>query len=226
VSRILLALLVAFCLVMTGCAGAKAEGAAPRPTPSASASPTPSSPPSILMPTADPPTASTPEQTPETPPERQPEQVPEPVQTRGADEVDPATHTSHAIDTQNATTLPGVEFTTSDGRIICGILTWGHLSSQPGTASCTVDSHRDLFPQPFPETGPYVQSVMVEPVTGALGLYPDWFAQPERTIPVLAEGKSITFEGTICAATTGTITCTITSTGHGFVVSSTEYSLF
>lgn len=152
---------------------------------------------------------------------------PQPVVTLGPDDVDPAKYPSHGIDTVNGgIRLPGVEFRSNDGRIVCGIFTWGHLTTPAGTASCTVDTFRSVFPQPSTDTGPWVQSVMVDALTGAYGLYPDWFAQPARAIPVLAAGKSIRYEGTVCSATADTITCTINSTGHGFTLSPTAYTRF
>jgi hypothetical protein len=67
---------------------------------------------------------------------------------------------------------------------------------------------------------------MADPVTGSHFLYPDWFAQPDRQIPVLPTGKSIRFEGTVCSVTGDAVTCTIWSTGRGFTISPSTYNMF
>lgn len=145
--------------------------------------------------------------------------------TLGPNDVNPADYNSYAIDTvNNGVPLPGVAFRTADGRIICGIFTWGHFATVPGTASCTVDTYKEIYPQPFPDTGPYVMSVMVSPATGTSGLYPDWFAQPAREIPVLPDGKSIRYEGTVCTSGGTDVTCLVTSTGKGFSLSPSGYA--
>ena len=174
--------------------------------------------PTVVMPTAVP-----------TPPAAAaPEPEPEPFHpTLGPDDADPSDYVSYAVDTVNGgIPLPGVSFTTADGRTICGIFSYGHPGTQPGAVSCTIDSYLDVLPQSWPETGPYVQSVMADPVGGSYLLYPDWFAGPALSIPVLAEGKTLRLDGTACTVATGSVTCVISSTGKGFTVSPTAYTLF
>jgi hypothetical protein len=67
---------------------------------------------------------------------------------------------------------------------------------------------------------------MADPVTGSYFLYPDRFAHPARDIPVLADGKTIRFEGTVCSVNDEGVTCTISSTGRGFTISQSAYNLF
>ncbi|WP_141933583.1 hypothetical protein [Microbacterium sp. SLBN-146] len=112
-----------------------------------------------------------------------------------------------------------MEFRSEDGRIVCGIITVGHFTTTPGTASCTVDTFADILPQPYPDTGPYVQSVMVTPYMGASHLYPNWFGYPERSIPVVPAGMSIRYEGTRCTVSNDDVTCRVTATGEGFTLS-------
>jgi len=216
--------IIGSCIALTGCGASTDAPATPSRTPSspmAMASPEPL--PSVVMPTEAPAAEGESIQSPAPEPSE-----PIPVETRSPNEVDPAAYPSHGIDTVNGDTpMPGVEFTTDDGRIICGIFTWGHFSTLAGTVSCTVDTYRTLFPQPgLGDDGPFVQSVAADPMTGSYGLYPDWFAQPARTIPVLPAGKAIRFEGTVCAVVAGQVTCMISSTGAGFTLSPTAYTLF
>lgn len=220
--RVFPALLLAVLLMTTACAGTVTGASTPQstrsvsPTPIASASPTPTPLPTVVMPT------------PETTPPPTPEPVFQPEKTYGPNEVNPADYVSYAVDTVNGgIPLTGVSFTTTDGRTICGIFSAGHLSTPPGAVACTIDSFRDVFPQLYPDTGPYVQSVMADPVTGSsYGLYPDWFAQPARTIPVLADGKTLRYENTACTVSGESVTCIVSSTGPGFTVSPTAYNLF
>lgn len=141
--------------------------------------------------------------------------------------VDPADYVSTAVDDQNGgIPLPGVAFTVADGRIICGIMTWGHLSTVAGFVSCTPDTYREIYPQPVPEGPLFVKSIESDPVYGTAGLYPDWFAQPARAIPALPEGKNIRFEGTTCTAEKGGVTCTHDINGKGFFLTLEGYTYF
>ncbi len=219
------AVLLAICLMMTGCGSSPAIVASTSdPTSSGSPSPTPTATPSPgasnTAPVDD-------EQTPQDSPDEQvAEPVPAPSETRGPDEVDPADYTSDAVDPQNGNIpLPGVAFRTADGLIICGILTSGYVAGQAGSGSCTIDSYRDVIPQPA-DREPFVKSVMADPTTGSYFLYPDRFAHPDREIPVLAAGKSIRFEGTSCSVNSDSVTCVISSTGRGFTISQSAYQLF
>lgn len=196
--------------------------ASPSVTPSASQTPAPTSVPTPAQPDD----ADAPDAVP-APPGPVAHPAPQPTLVLGPDDVDPAAYPSAAIDDANGgIPMPGVAFRTGDGRIVCGIFTWGHLNTEAGTASCTVDSYIDVLPQAFPETGPHAKSVMVTPVSGSAGLYPDWFAQPARDIAVLADGEWMRYEGTDCTVTAGAVTCTVRSTGHGFALSTTSYTLF
>lgn len=220
--------LAALCLLIAGCATTTgAEGRSADPTASSTPSATPPSRPTpsamplpqVVMPTTPP----APEVQPAPPAE---EVSAPPAPTRGPDEVDPADYVSYGIDTVNGgTPLTGVSFQTDGGRTICGIFSSGHPPTPAGAVSCTVDTYREIFPQPFPDAGPYVQSVMADPVTGSYGLYPDWFAQPTRAIPVLPDGKTMRYEDTWCSVSAETVTCTV-STGKGFTLSPTAYTLF
>jgi hypothetical protein len=211
-------------LVLAGCASGNVQSEPTRASESTTASPqpsataTPSPMPTVILPTSAPQADPAPEPVP-----AQPSIAP----ALGPNDVDPAGYTSHAVDTVNVgNTLPGVAFTTADGHVICGIFGPGHLATMPGTASCTVDTYRQVFPQPSPTSPPFVQSVMVDPAYGPAGLYPDWFAQPKRSIPVLTDGKSIRFEGTTCTAQGGQVKCIVDSTQRGFLVDTAAYSMF
>ncbi|MET0861561.1 MAG: hypothetical protein ABW091_11100 [Microbacterium sp.] len=231
--RILPPLIVALLLVATGCAPAADDAVAPGPSAStsvpASATPRPTASGSGAATAAPAPTTAPvmPTVDPSAPPAPAPGPVPDPAPTRGPDEVDPADYNSYAIDTVNGgVPLPGIAFRTADGRTICGIFTWGHFSTDAGTATCTVDTYKEIYPQPYPDTGPFVMSVMVSPLTGTAGLFPDWFAQPAREIPVLPDGRSIVYEGTRCTSTGADVTCTVLWKNQGFTLSPTGYSYF
>ena len=215
------AALVAICLLTAGCAATSGIAAStPGQTPSGSYIPTPATTPSEGAPTADD------DLTPQDSPEAAPLPEPAPSETRGPNDVNPERYASSAVDTQNGNIpLPGVSFRTEDGRTICGILTWGHLSSQAGTVSCTIDSYREVIPQPA-DREPFVKSVMADPQNGSYFLYPDRFAQPARDIPVLMDGETIRFEGTVCSVDPEGVTCTISSTGRGFTISPSAYNTF
>jgi hypothetical protein len=223
--RLVPLVLMGICLTVAGCANVSTDAdATPRPdrTPSVISTPTHTPPLSTPAPTKRPPADGDMTEPPAT--DSQP--GPPSSEIRGANEVDPADYASQAVDPQNGgIALPGVSFRTDDGRTICGILTWGHLSSQAGTVSCTVDSFREVIPQPA-DREPFVKSIMADPVSGSYFLYPDWFAQPARQIPVLSGGKSIDYEGTFCAVDEEGVTCTISSTGRGFTISPTGHNLF
>lgn len=230
--------LIAAVLVLAGC-GRVSTDAAPEqietsasPTPSATPTPvrtiapSPTPTPTVTPTVAPAPPAPAPAPAPAPIPEPLPSPEPEPVPTLGPDDADPADYVSYAHDAINDRPLTGVSFTTSDGRTICGILTWGHGQTPAGTVSCTVDSHREILPQAFPDTGPYTMSVMAFPNTGFALLYPDWFAQPTRAIPVLPAGKTLTFEGTACTATDVDVTCRTAPLGYGFTLSPTGYTSY
>jgi hypothetical protein len=142
----------------------------------------------------------------------------------GPNDVDPAGFTSHAVDDAGQP-LPGVEFMTADGQIICGIADY-RPGSQPGDASCTPATYLEIIPQPGLDTLPPVMSIYVSAVTGSSYLYPDWFAKPARTIPVLPDGKTIRYQGTTCSVAGGAVTCSNDATGKGFIVSTTQATLF
>lgn len=212
--------------MMTGCGSSTAiVTSASDPTSSGSPSPTSTATPSPAASNTAP--VDDDEQTPQdSPGEQVTEPAPAPSETRGSNEVDPANYTSYAVDPQNGNIpLPGVSFRTADGLTICGILTSGYVAGQAGSVSCTIDSYRDVIPQPA-DREPFVKSVMADPSTGSYLLYPDRFAHPEREIPVLADGKSIRLEGTMCSVEGESVTCAISSTGRGFTVSQSAYQLF
>ena len=196
----------------------------PRPTPSTNQTPTPSPTPVSIesgVP-AIPATAPEPVVEPEPPIESEPVIDPNAVDISG--------YVSHAVDTVNGGALLGVEFATADGSIVCGITGEGNVTAA-GTAVCTPDSWRDFIPQPYPETssytGPYVQAVTVSRGAASSSyLYPDWFAQPERSIPVLPIGKNISYEGMLCTASSASVRCSDDSTGHGFTISDSSVTFF
>lgn len=216
-------------LVLAGCAATSGVGSGEAATPTSAPSPTRSSiaspAPTITQPPANPtPAPSTGEAT--APDDGSDEQTTPPHQP-SANEVDPAQFSSHATDAQNGgAPLPGVEFMTADGQIICGILMSGAVAGSPGTASCTPSTYREIIAQPVPEGPLFVKSMMVEPTGGSLYLHPDWFAQPARTIPVLPSGKSIHLEGTTCSIAGGAVTCIVEATGKGFTVSLVTQRIF
>ena len=139
--------------------------------------------------------------------------------------VDNAGYVSHAIDTVNGGPLPGVEFTSAAGDIICGITGSGGVAPA-GSATCTPSTWRDIIPQ-MPNADPIMHGVIVNRGDPSPSyLYPDWFAQPARTIPVLAAGKVISFEGMTCEAIGATIRCSDDILGQGFLVSTDAVTLF
>lgn len=216
-------------LLLAGCATTSGVGSGeaatptfvPSPTRSSTASPAPT----ITQPPANPTPA--PSSGEGAAPDGGSDEQATPPRQPGANEVDPAQYSSHATDAQNGDApLPGVEFMTADGQIICGILTSGAVAGSPGTASCTPSTYREIIAQPVPEGPLFVKSVMVEPTGGSLYLYPDWFAQPARTIPVLPDGKSIHLEGTTCSVAGGAVTCIVDATGKGFTVSLVAQNIF
>ena len=139
--------------------------------------------------------------------------------------VDISGYVSHAVDTVNGGALLGVEFATADGSIVCGITGEGNVTAA-GTAVCTPDSWRDFIPQ-YSENAPYVQAVTVSRgASMSTYLYPDWFAQPERSIPVLPVGKNISYEGMLCTALSASVRCSDDSTGHGFTISDSSVTFF
>lgn len=115
----------------------------------------------------------------------------------------------------------GVEFTTADGAIICGIQPTLVAS---GFATCTPNTWRELFPGGL--GGMPLHGVEVTTMKASAGyLIPDFYAQPARTIPVLPDGKHIQLENITCSVTSGTVTCK-NSFGFGFTLSTTSADLF
>lgn len=139
--------------------------------------------------------------------------------------VDPANYVSHAIDTVNGGALSGVEFMSADGEIVCGIVGPG-VSSAQGMAACTPSTWQSIVPQVYPDTGPYIHGVSMIPFQSPTYLYPDLFSQPARTIPVLPDGKRISYEGMTCEAIGATIECRDEQSGHKFVVSTAAITMF
>lgn len=221
--------------LLTGCAG-QTLAAAPTPAPSrSSATATPTTTPTST-PTPTPTASSTvapenaetiapvtpvaPEPAPQPAPSSDPPPAPEPVDPNSVDNAD---YVSYAWDAGNNNALTGVSFTVAGGRIICGISD-GATFPMAGTASCTPDTYREIISQPVPEGPAYVMSVVIDPVVGPSGLYPDWFAQPARAIPALPEGRNIRLGGTTCTAERGGVRCDLDANGKGFFLDIAGYS--
>lgn len=207
--------ILALSLGLASCASSGQDVAStPTPTRSPSKAPTPTPTPTPVA------TLEAPQ--PPVPSEPQPD--PEPVPPSNA--VNNANYVSHATDTVNGGSLTGVEFTSAAGDIVCGIT--GPGGSVPaGSAICTPSTWKDIIPQVTPDTGPYVHAaVITRGGPSATYLYPDWFSQPARTIPVLPAGKIIAFEAMTCEAIAATIRCSDDSTGRGFLVSTEAVTFF
>jgi hypothetical protein len=209
-------------ILLTGCAtGTQSAASSPTPVKSATSTPAPVPTPT---PTPEPVVTLDPESE---EPAVEPVAPAEPPASVVPNTVDPSDYVSTAIDYVNGgVPLPGVAFTVADGRITCGILTWGHAGTAAGFVSCTPDTYREIYPQPTPEGPLYVMSIESDPNYGPAGLYPDWFKQPERSVPVLPEGKNIRYEGTTCSAEGGGVKCTHDANGKGFFLTLESYTYF
>ncbi|MGO4534142.1 hypothetical protein [Leifsonia sp. 2MCAF36] len=233
-----LTLLVAAAIVLTisGCSAPPLSGTAPvalvsaRPSVSAPASATPATPgtstnsatPTAAAPT---PSAAAPadggavSNTTPDPQRVQPVQPTQPAQPSPAPDpngVDPAGYASHAIDPGNGgVALPGLEFMTADGNVICGIKPT--TDGAPGFATCTPSTWRTVIPQNG--NGMPEHAVILFTSNAAGWLFPDLYSQPARTIPVLPEGKSIRLESITCSVSGGAVTCVNAPGGADFVVS-------
>jgi len=207
---------IALSLGLAGCGPSGSDVAStptatrtPAKTPTATPAPTPSPTPTARTQVVPP---ATPPVQPVTPPQSNPNAV------------NNADYVSHATDSDGGA-ITGVEFMTAAGDIVCGITGPGG-SVSAGSAVCTPSTWAEIIPQATPDTGPFVHAAVVNRGGIASYLYPDWFSQPARTIPVLPAGKVISLEGMTCEAIGATVRCSDDSTGTGFLASTEAITFF
>ncbi|WP_158863028.1 hypothetical protein [Leifsonia sp. AG29] len=152
-------------------------------------------------------------------------ETPRPAPTHDPNAVDPALYPSHGT-TREGQAVPGVEFKTADGSVVCGIARaggpWGGLNQ----AMCDPSSWKTALHQYYSEEGPFAQSVVIADDASypygleQLGL---WWVHQADTVPVLPDGKNITVGGITCSVADSAVTC-VNSFKKGFVLTGTSFT--
>jgi hypothetical protein len=156
--------------------------------------------------------------------------------------LDPGVFATKFIDRSDETPVDGVDFTSVDGNLLCGVFanfSPGLPVDQPVFGGCAAMYYDYEFPRPadaHPEVG--CQGFYLD-ATGATQIVcnngavfmgvsggMDYLGNPSEPLGTVGAGQRLEVHGIVCEGLDdATVRCTNT-TGNGFVLSRTEYSTF